>query len=226
MSRTQPPSPTPEDASRLSDLVYQSLRDEILAGHLSPGERLVRRKIGARLGVSPAPVTEALARLNQDGLVIERSDGGMRVYELTADAVAGDITLREALETQAIYLATQRADASTIAALDKRAAHLDRLINERDQSTFGMRLHMAFHLQIAHAAGTPKLTDELHRVWSRHLLHLNWINRSREAPPPGWHDRLVRAIEAGDADQAVRAMRLHVRFGSDQVMRNFENIAP
>ena len=50
-------------AQNVAKQVTEELRDAIYAGELKPGERLVERKLAARLGVSHIPVREALARL-------------------------------------------------------------------------------------------------------------------------------------------------------------------
>ncbi len=56
----------------LSRRVYAVLRDDIVAGRLKPGERLVRKAIAERLGVSTIPVIEALYMLEIDGYVENR----------------------------------------------------------------------------------------------------------------------------------------------------------
>ena len=98
-----PPAPF----QTLSAKVYHTLRDEILSGALPPHTRLVRRTVSKRLGVSPMPVTEALLRLEQDGLVESEPMYGSRVKAWTLEAVQGDEVLREALECQAARLCAE-----------------------------------------------------------------------------------------------------------------------
>ena len=56
-------SETSDEKDTLTWRAYESLRLEILSGEFAPGDRLVRRTLSKRLGVSPMPVTEALHML-------------------------------------------------------------------------------------------------------------------------------------------------------------------
>lgn len=54
----------------LRDVVFQALRQAIITGELSPGERLMEIKIANKLGVSRTPVREAIRMLELEGLVV------------------------------------------------------------------------------------------------------------------------------------------------------------
>ena len=63
----------------LSDRAYAAIREEILRGQLRPGTPLSRRRLARELGMSVLPVTDALRRLEVDGLVESRARAGTRV---------------------------------------------------------------------------------------------------------------------------------------------------
>ena len=63
----------------LSDRAYGAIREEILRGQLRPGTPLSRRRLAQELGMSVLPVTDALRRLEVDGLVESRARAGTRV---------------------------------------------------------------------------------------------------------------------------------------------------
>src|ERR1044072_4556146 len=65
--------------SSLSDLAVDRLREAIVVGHFKPGDRLVETKIPAVLGISRAPLREALRVLASDGLVEIRQNRGTYV---------------------------------------------------------------------------------------------------------------------------------------------------
>ena len=122
-------TPEPSEAENtLSRRVYNVLRDDILAGRLKPGERLVRKTLASRLGVSTIPVIEALYMLEIDGYVENRALCGCRVRTLTIEEVDDDLMLREALECQSARLCAEKATAESIDRLMKRAVQVDRFI--------------------------------------------------------------------------------------------------
>ena len=116
-----------DDASpaTLTQRVYELLREEILSGQLAPGCRLVRRALAARLGVSPIPVTEALLRLEVEGLVESRPLCGCRVRPLELEDVQNEAVLREAIECQAARLSAENAQPADHTRLAAEAKRLD-----------------------------------------------------------------------------------------------------
>jgi DNA-binding GntR family transcriptional regulator len=204
-------------AGTLTRRVYETLRDEIVDGMLRPGDRLVRKKVAERLGVSPMPVTEALYMLELDGLVESRALCGCRVRPLALEDIDNGLVLREALECQAVRLCAERASDADLAKLRKLALQLDQIVEKGDpHSKLGMQLHLDLHLGIAAASGYVILGDELRRVWFRRYMYLNWINATLVDPvPPKWHENLIDSIISRDPDCAEVAMREHVRYGQD-----------
>ena len=207
----------PNGGDTLTTRVYTSLRDEIIAGQIKPGERMVRRRISSRLGVSHLPVTEALLKLEVDGLVESKPLLGCRVRPLTIDDVRNDEVLREAIECQAARLCAQNADDEMFANLMRHAKQLDRVSTDADhRSKLGIELHKEFHMMVAQMGGFPVLADELSRVWFRRLIRLNWIKSTRFNPVPAdWHEQLVKVLMTKDPDLAEKKMREHVQFGHE-----------
>src|SRR4029453_12614444 len=79
----------------LSNQAYLAIRDEILRGQLKPGSPLSRRRLAQELGMSVLPVTEALRRLEADGLVESRPRAGTRVRVPAATDIRELYELRE-----------------------------------------------------------------------------------------------------------------------------------
>ncbi len=215
-----PPEAAPaDDASpaTLTRRVYELLREEILSGQLAPGQRLVRRAIAVRLGVSPIPVTESLLRLEVEGLVESRPLCGCRVRPLELEDVQNEAMLREAIECQAARLCAERASAADMTRLATEAKRLDRMVAGRDpRSRLGRQAHLEFHVSIARAGGYPRLAEELERVWFRRLMWMNWVKATHCRPvPQSWHQQLVEALATRDAERAEVQMRAHVRYGHE-----------
>jgi DNA-binding GntR family transcriptional regulator len=66
----------------LRDIAYERLRDDIVFGVLAPGHDLNEAHLAEQLGVSKAPIRDALARLTQDGLVVRKAQAHTRVAPL------------------------------------------------------------------------------------------------------------------------------------------------
>src|SRR5436189_6447021 len=91
---------------------YTFVKQRILRGELVLGQAISRRKLAAELGMSFLPVSEALLRLEVEGLLESRPRAGTRVRIPSREDVMGHFTVREALEVQAAMLFTRAATAA------------------------------------------------------------------------------------------------------------------
>src|SRR5512144_749112 len=118
-----------EQASLASE-AYTVVRQRILRGDIVLGQVISRRKLAAELGMSFLPVSEALLRLEVEGLLESRPRAGTRVRIPSADDVRGHYVVRETLETQAASLFAAKASKAERAMLRKLGARVDRLSQE------------------------------------------------------------------------------------------------
>ncbi len=215
-----------EPAATLTQRIYDTLLEEIVSGDLRPGDRLVRRTLSQRLGVSPMPVTEALLRLEVDGLVESRPLYGCRVPPLTAERLQNDEVLREAIECQAARLCAANASEEDLAKLLAKAKMVDRMVSQGNpNSKIGMQAHFEFHHDVAEFSGFAGLAEELRRLWFRRLMRLNWLKAVQfKRPPKDWHQQLLAALETRDSELAERKMREHVQFGTEDDRQALEEL--
>jgi DNA-binding GntR family transcriptional regulator len=222
---------TPPEPS-LGDRAYVAIRDQILRGQLPPGTPVSRRRVARELGMSVLPVTEALRRLQEDGLLETRARAGTRVRVPTDADVRQLYEIREALETQAARLFAERATPADRRALERAAGMVDRLFERlaargRDPA-LGFRVHqrhVRLHMQIADGARSPQLRQMIER---NHVLILNWLFdvAGRRTPlPPHFHSLLAAALVSGDPARADAAMRAHVRYGLAEVSAHISDLA-
>lgn len=201
-----------EDFSTLAQQVYGALRNDIATGRLAPGTRLVRRNLAKRLNVSPVPVTEALFRLESDGLVESAPMYGARVVAASAENALDDLVLREALECQAARECAVAATEDALSALMAQAKRTDAVMQAGadPHDVANDEAHGAFHLAIARASGHEVLARELQRLWFRRHMHRAWINATQHGLPPSWHQDLVTALRTRNPAVAEAHMRFHV----------------
>lgn len=135
----------------LGDQIRQVLIDGITSGRLQPGERIVERRIAAELGVSQAPVREALRQLEALRLIETMPNRGARVREFTEDDFAEFFPVRAGLEETAADLAVSR----LAGRVDGLQVHIERLAAAEGPDV--MRHSIAFHREIVEAAGNRLL---------------------------------------------------------------------
>ena len=166
-------------AQVLAKKVFEGVRDEIVRGSLQPGQAFSRRQIAARYGVSYTPVIEALAQLEQTGLIESHGSRMACVRQLSVESIRNDYILREAVETQAIRLACKAAKDEEINDLSRTADALDAYAVGREfADAAGAKLHWSFHRRICEISRCTILANELERF----LLRASFaLSGSREA---------------------------------------------
>src|SRR5688572_1204252 len=210
----------PKEASSLSAEAYESVRRRILQGDLSLGDVISRRGIASELGMSFLPVSEALLRLELEGLLESRPRAGTRVRIPSRSDVQGHYVVREALESQAARLFAQLATPRERTDLKKLAARVDALYKKPDRVHY-LQLHERFHRHIAECARCPALS---HAIEQTHSLASTWLclpggPRLQELDRP--HSKLAEGL-LGNPAAAAEAMRAHVQTSLERTMIRLE----
>src|ERR1700704_5145878 len=135
---------------------YEFVKQRILRGQLPMGQVISRRKVAAELGMSFLPVSEALLRLEFEGLLESRPRAGTRVRIPSREDVRGHYVVREALEAQAARLFSTVATAEDRSELEKLSEGVDAL-SVSEQSLY-LPAHEKLHRRIADGARCPSLT--------------------------------------------------------------------
>ncbi len=202
-----------------AERVYGSLRRRIRELALPPGAPLRKEEIALELGVSRAPVSEAIARLAEEGLVEVFPQHGSFVAPIRAADVRESLFIRTALETEAARRLAPVADAQLFAALDANLAAQGEAIGEADLARF-TDLDEALHAAIFAATETPRalrLLDSARAPVDR-MRRLALPGPGRPQDTLDEHRGLVEALRTGDAEFAAAAMRVHLT----QVARTIE----
>ncbi|MCS7023176.1 MAG: GntR family transcriptional regulator [Bryobacteraceae bacterium] len=211
---------------------YLQIRDAILAGKLPPGAPISRRSLAEQLKMSTLPVSDALLRLESEGLVESRPRAGTRVKIPTVSEINGNYVVREALETHSARLFAELASVRDRKRLLKMSRDLDRCYlllgrtttPDADKHSAAEKLHLEFHMLVAEATGCKELAAAIER--SRVLL-FNWLfmTTGDYIPlPPRWHGELAEVLVNGTPDEAAEKMRVHVRYRKDAVLAKFESL--
>lgn len=196
-----------------------ALREMILGGVLRPGERLNEGELSTALGISRAPVREAIRHLASEGLLTIVTHKGAFVPSYTADDLRDMYEVRIALESHAARLLAAHA---TTGRLDELARMIDAAAVSIELSGSPAYPHnLDFHRLLVRLTGNQHLEDQatavdrklqLARIRSGHLPE-----RAPEALAE--HRRVLQALAAHDADQAAELMTGHLRASLANVLR-------
>lgn len=202
------------------DDAAQTLREAILNGRMAAGARLRQTDLADQFGISRTPIREALVRLRQEGLVELLPGGGVQVKILDLDEAVEMYDLREVLDGLAARLAAGRADAATIARLD-RALRCQAECVERGSAAQWFPAHVAFHEEILKAAGNRHLArlSTVIRLSIRHFHPLLLRTEHRLEHAYREHRAIWDAIRTHDGDAAERLARAHIANAKEIVLK-------
>jgi GntR family transcriptional regulator of gluconate operon len=180
----------------LGDQLARVLRRQILSGERPGGDLLIEKALAEDFGTSRGPVRDALAQLDEDGL-IAASGRSYRVLEVTAHDIEEIYDLRYLLERHAMGRAARTG--AELAAAHEAVRLMRAAAEASDGIAFG-RADLAFHRAFQEAAGQRRILS-MWRKFERSLSTLLEVN-----PHPGddllraveVHADLLRAVESGD----------------------------
>jgi DNA-binding GntR family transcriptional regulator len=215
-AQRQPISLPRVQAKNLSAEIVGILRTGILSQELTAGTRLFEAELAERLGVSRAPVREALRLLEQEGLVASFPRRGAIVVGLPEEEIQAVYELRADIEAKAFGQLAPRIT-------DDQLAELSGLLDEmeqsrRDRDTEGVvAADTAFHSRIVEMAGFVLLR----KLWSNidGLVRLRTYQLIEPVPPSESgliessqypHAVLLDALRQRDAERAVFVARAHI----------------
>lgn len=198
-----------EGDETLAQKAHRHLRQRIIEGRLTPGQRLPLRPLASELGMSMAPVGEALRELVREGLLETERGWGARVRRLDSDELRNQHILRTAVECEAVRQCAGRVSRTQLEELTGLAQELDNLIDSHGDWKQASERDSRFHLRIAQLSGARALVETLRANQLVRMLARGSAIAHQMERPPRQHLLLVEAIGSGDPDAAERAMRAH-----------------
>ena len=154
----------------ISDRLVDVIRDRILSGEIPPGVSIRQDSLAAELQISKIPLREALARLEQDGLLVSHPNRGFFVRELSTREAEEVFALRLKIEPDAAAFACKAASEQeqqeALSALKRLATAA-----EAHEPTVGA-LNRAFHLALVRPGGqlvTTNVVRGLHIIADRYV---------------------------------------------------------
>jgi len=191
--------------------VYERMREMIVSLTLPPGSPLSRAALAEQFGVSSTPIRDALMRLDKEGLVEVFPQYATVVSKVDVGLAQQAHFLRQALELEIVRILALQPDAALVIDLNRIIALQQQFAKAGDFARF-MAADTDFHLKFYDAADKRGLWD-LIRSRSGHIdrlrrLHLPSLGKAQAIVRD--HKLIVKAIAAGQPDEAQKHLRAHL----------------
>lgn len=194
-----------------TDIVFDTLYEEISSLELLPGAKISEAEIARRFGVSRQPVRDAFNRLESHDLLLIRPQRATRVQRFSLQKIANTRFLRLAVELEVIERACavwdKTAQARLAENLDKQQAALSAQHSEQFQ-----QLDYRFHQLIFSIAGQEQAFAMI-QTWKRQLDRicvLSWAHENEATAVFEDHLKIAAALANGDAPAARDQLKQHL----------------
>ncbi len=200
------------------EMAYNELRSRILCGLLTPGARLVTQQLALILDLSRTPITEALARLESDGLVARMGSWGYSVREITLKDAEEIFEARMVIEVACAQFSARHANIADINVMERVLEKTRNVLSKGKQDKFLIQSRL-LHRQIAESSRNSILLKMFDQVNSLVLLYASSIvhaDPGRMQEIVAENEVLVMAIKDHDEDLAGRLIRSQVLKARDR----------
>lgn len=194
----------------VTSFVTEGLRRAIVTLALRPGEPLNKTAICERFGVSRFPVSEALARLQTEGLVDIQPQRGTTVSRVRTSDVREYMLIRKALESEAVRVLVGNHDATLLTALAENLDAQAAAVRRDDRPGFHEH-DLAFHDLMFVAMRFDKVRAMIDSTRANLDRARRLIGTPRRlACTLSEHQAIFAAVANEDAAGASAAMRAHI----------------
>lgn len=178
-----------------AEYAYRRLHDDILSGKLPGGSRLVVKDLVEEYEVSSLPIRNAIARLEELGLVHTSAHQGAWVSEMNLESYFTFMLLRTDAEALAAKLAATKREDSLIQELEQIQRQMEAACDAGDYERYG-RMNRKIHTLVCAASGNQTLVEQINILMNRtslavsmfHIIsceascreHRDWLNALRD----------------------------------------------
>lgn len=197
-----------------SEKAYQGIKKLIISGGFSGDRHWSFRTLAQRFRISVAPVTEAVRRLEQEGILTVKARQGIAVKHLSHREIQEYTVLREGIEIQAARVLALRGGEEDMKALDCFAKEIHRLVQEESFDEAAYQDYL-LHREIVSRAGLPYLLKQFESLAVvLFLTRDGWTSSvftGELKEKQGLHEELISAIRSREPETAEKAIRIHIK---------------
>lgn len=214
---------TPVEPGNLSLRTYQAMREALIAGRFSSGQRLVMQDLAAAFGTSVTPVREACLRLVTERGLELRSGRFVAVPELTRARYLEIRAIRMALEGLAAELACQHVRPADIDALERTHRRFETAERSRRREA-AIVANRDFHFAIYRLSGMDMLISHIESLWISMgpILNVYYAEVATNYVGAEEHLVLIDALRRGDGQAAREALVRDILRGGASIMAHLD----
>ena len=183
------------------DMVTGVLREAIVTGVFSPGERLPQDQLAELLMVSRMPIRAALRQLDSEGLVVNIPHRGAKVRELAPAELRELYELRVVVECFALRRSVVAVTAADLTELAELAENCE----NAEEGEEWIQQRCAFYRRLYSIGNGVRVVDTIMALRfevSRYLLKKRFC--------PGWHRDLLEILAKRDVEEAAQFLEDHL----------------
>lgn len=199
--------------SSLREQIEQRVREAILDGDLGIGEHIVESTLAEQLGVSRAPVREALSALERDGLITLIPRRGYFVAEFSPSDIEEVYDLRTILELGALPFVIEQLTSEDIADFQALIDVFDQAVKTGQMRSEIVNIDLSFHGLICRKANNSRLFSAWRSMRLQTGMLIGLTSQTKydyPEQPVEFHQRILDAIIDKDLDLATSLLREHI----------------
>jgi phosphonate utilization transcriptional regulator len=203
----------------LTTLVQRELERRILAGELSPGDKLIEETIAGHFNISRGPVREAFRALESSGLVRTEKNRGVFVRQVSIEEADEIYEVRAGLDELIGRLLAPRVQPGQLSQLRELLKKMQKVARARNVEEY-YPLNVQFHDMLAEFTGNGTLLNHYRRLVNElHLYRRETLARGTDSFPISTreHAAIVDALARRDGDRAGKLMYEHAMESRDRL---------
>ncbi|WP_120521046.1 GntR family transcriptional regulator [Arthrobacter celericrescens] len=197
-----------------AQLIADQLREQIVQGAFLPGQQVNESVLAVQLNTSRGPIREALQRLSQEGILVNKRNRGVFVRELTSEDIREIYAVRQALESTAaeeLLASPSETIEETCSVLEETLGEMAKQVAVSNWQEIA-RLDMQFHTSFVSGTGNSRLIRSYKTLAAESrmcILNLE-VSYPRVDALVEEHQVLLDLLARRDRKALLRAIRLHL----------------
>jgi DNA-binding GntR family transcriptional regulator len=193
----------------IREQVTDRIREQVVAGELTPGQALRETDFASVFGVSRGPVRDAFLQLAQEGILVYRANRGVTVsHPPKAENRELIVSLRQQIECSVVERGLERLDDAAMRRLEESLEELRAACDSGDSGAVA-RSDIAFHESLLTSCGGADFLPVWRQLCSMMLIAYSRLDNYDDVHRE--HAEILEAIRSGMKPAIIAALKANVR---------------